>query len=90
MLSAPRGLNEPVFWKLSHLSASRTPARSPRLREESTGVVQVRPDARGGVADGLERDRHRGRSSHRTAPGRQIATTVAFRSGGGASSDPVR
>src|SRR6185295_11154251 len=31
-------LKEPVFWKLSHLRRSRTAARSPRVRDESTGV----------------------------------------------------
>src|SRR5579871_6169632 len=32
LFSAPRALNEPVFWKSSHLS------RAPRVRDESIGV----------------------------------------------------
>jgi hypothetical protein len=36
--NAPRGLNEPVFCRLSTLSTSDTPARSPRARALRTGV----------------------------------------------------
>src|SRR5437667_3979253 len=46
LLSAPRGLNEPVFWKLSHLRKSRTPARSPIEEHVKTGVLWIFPARR--------------------------------------------
>ena len=38
LLSAPRGLKEPVFWKFSHFKCSRAPARLPSAVAENIGV----------------------------------------------------
>src|SRR5690348_10816627 len=38
LLSAPRGLNDPVFWKSSALKCSRAPMRSPSAVEVIVGV----------------------------------------------------
>src|SRR5258705_11753795 len=46
LFRAPRGLKEPVFWKLSHLRKSRTPARSPSEDAERIGVRWMRPRIR--------------------------------------------
>src|ERR1700676_1365112 len=49
-LLAPRILNEPVFWKLSHLKNRRAPAMASSSREVSTGVRWMVGAVRGGAA----------------------------------------
>src|SRR5687767_9609381 len=46
LLSAPRALKDPVFWKLSHFKCSRTPASAPRPDEDKSGVRCVLPAIR--------------------------------------------
>src|SRR4030095_16665993 len=46
LLSAPRALKDPVFWKLSHLRDSRTPQRADNCAVEKTGVRCTRPAIR--------------------------------------------
>src|SRR5262249_4384002 len=43
LLSAPRGLKEPVFWNDSHLRWSATPARAPSVAAETIGVRWTLP-----------------------------------------------
>ena len=56
LLSAPRALKEPVFWKLSHFRKSRTPARSPSRTEDTSGVRCTRPARRRAAARMSERE----------------------------------
>ena len=46
LFRAPRALNDPVFWKLSHLRNNRMPARSPSEAAESRGVRWTVPEIR--------------------------------------------
>ena len=43
LFSAPRGLNEPVFWRFSHLTYNATPARAPSPLAERSGVRWILP-----------------------------------------------
>src|SRR5215471_3070522 len=46
LLRAPRGLNEPVFWKLSHFRCRRTPRRRPSCDDDTIGVRCTFPASR--------------------------------------------
>src|ERR1044072_1737780 len=72
-LSAPRGLNEPVFCRLSALSQSETPARSPPARALTSGG---RRGGGAGRAAALRRGVGERPSTGRAAPSRMATIGI--------------
>src|SRR5439155_2616597 len=81
LLRAPRGLNEPVFWRLSTLRRRSTPARSEIRREASSGVRWIRPAMRRAAASmsasGIMRRMTAWRGAEDNAPGSSAASNRA-------------
>jgi hypothetical protein len=50
LLRTPRALKEPVFWKSSAFSQTRSPSACDSVREENVGVRCTRPRMRSAAA----------------------------------------